>query len=293
MRVGFLSFSQYHGRKPVGSTKIRAQWIVDNWKQYGPDIGEAEMYKIGQAYDALIYQKVYWVEHAKNFRGIKILDVCDPDFLSWNYPVMEMVGWVDAITTSTLPLAKIFAQATDKPVQVVLDRVNPGVIKKLKAKHVGDAKYAVWYGYSDNHSVLDETLPVLHKNGFGLIVVSDTPYRMPSSIKGFELINYPWTDETAYQDICRGDVVLNPKKKRGKWKYKSENKTVIAYQLGMPVAHNLDELLALRTAEARNKAVADSQKLLEEDYHISKSVCELKELIQELAEGKRDPENNP
>jgi hypothetical protein len=295
MRIGFLTFSAYHGRKPVGSTKIRAEWVIESWKKYGPDMGEAEFYKIGQKYDVVVYQKVYWVEHAKNFHGIKILDVCDPDFLSWNYPVMEMVGEVDAVTTSTFPLAKVFAQVTEKPVQVILDRVNPDIVKRFKDKHIGQAKYVVWYGYSDNQSVLDEILPVLHKHGFSLIVVSDAPYRMPSAIKNFELINYPWTDTTAYQDICRGDIVINPKKKKGKWKYKSDNKTVIAYQLGMPVAHDLEELIALKSAEARNQAVAEAQKLVQEDYHISKTIIELKELIQEVAsaKGKGDPENNP
>lgn len=289
MKTGFLTFSDFHGRPDVGSTKIRANWLIENWQSYGKDVGTAERFKIGQKYDVVVFQKAYYIDYAKSFRGIKILDVCDPDFLNWSYPVMEMVGLVDAVTCSTLELAKLFAQVTDKPVAVIPDRVDPKFVKRIKEKHEGEGKYAVWFGYSDNHPVLDDIIPVLHKAGFSLIVVSNRPYVSHSKFQGFEIINYPWTDATAYQDICRGDVVVNPKRLHGKWLYKSDNKTIISYQLGMPVAHTKEELIALKSADLRNKVIEEAQELLKTEHHISRSVIELKDLIYEITEGKGHP----
>ena len=94
MKIGILTFEQFHGRKNLGSSRIRGHWIIDNWQ-------EAELFKQGQIYNIVIYQKAYFLEHAKVFKGLKILDLCDPDWLHWAYKVKEMIEYCDGITTST------------------------------------------------------------------------------------------------------------------------------------------------------------------------------------------------
>ena len=64
-----LTFEQFHGRKNLGSSRIRGHWLIDNWD-------EVELFKQGKKYDFVIYQKAYFIEHAKIFKGIKILDLC-------------------------------------------------------------------------------------------------------------------------------------------------------------------------------------------------------------------------
>ena len=82
MKVGIVTFEKFHGRKTnsIGSSRIRAYNLVKYWE-------EASIYKHAKKYDVLIFQKAYWIEMAKKFEGIKILDLCDPDFLDWHYNI--------------------------------------------------------------------------------------------------------------------------------------------------------------------------------------------------------------
>ena len=65
-------------------------------------------------------------------------------------------------------------------------------------------------------------------------------------------------------------------------KFKSENKTVIAQLLGLPVAVNAEELDQLMTAEQRNKAVDTVYDIVKKEYDVNKSVQQMKGLIDEI-----------
>ena len=95
MKIGIYTFEQFESRQrnSVGSSRIRGQWLVNHWP-------EAELFKIAKKYDIVIYQKAYFLEHAKLFDGIKILDMCDPDWLE-HKPVKQMIDLCDAVTTSS------------------------------------------------------------------------------------------------------------------------------------------------------------------------------------------------
>ena len=82
------------------------------------------------------------------------------------------------------------------------------------------------------------------------------------------------------KDIVRGDIVLNPTFRTGKWKYKSNNKTTQAWALGMPVATNDTELLAFVDETNRQ---AEAEKRLTEvmnEWTTERSVSRLKEIIE-------------
>ena len=95
MKVGFITMEKFENRQlnSVGSSRIRARWVYKYWK-------EAEEWKTGHKYDAVVFQKVYWRDYMKKFKGIKIFDICDPDWLD-NRPVMEAIGLCDAVATSS------------------------------------------------------------------------------------------------------------------------------------------------------------------------------------------------
>lgn len=286
MRTGILTFSQFHGRVLVGSSRIRGTWIIDNWNKYGNELGEIELFKFGQKYDCVIFQKVYFPEYARAFKGIKILDLCDPDWLHWSFRVKEMIEEVDAITCSSLELAKYITNITSKPVYVIPDRVDLSKFSKVK-EHVGETKKIGWFGYDSNHEILHSCLPALKKKGLSFTVVSNKPYIMPASFKNFELTNYPWNDNTWQDDLLKCDVIINPKFYKGKWKYKSDNKTFISWALGLPVAHNDKELENLMTEEQRKTESEKRLKEVKEKYQIGKSVEEVKDVIKDIYEGKR------
>jgi len=279
MKIGLVTFEQFHGRRNIGSSRIRARWLVKYWD-------EAELFKIGQKYDAVIYQKAYMVEHAKVFKGVKILDLCDPDWLHWGYRVSEMISEVDAITTSTEVLAEAIRNFTDKPVLCIPDRMDLGVHMGRKF-HQGKAEWVVWFGYSTGFDMIKPTLHYLKKFGLNLIVISEKGFMLPGSYQdSIELKNLPWTEDTVNKDILMGDMVINPQSKAGKWKYKSNNKSLTAWALGMPVALDYEDLEKYLDPEVRQKE--SKMRLLEikEKWDIKQSIVEYKELINKILETK-------
>lgn len=290
MNIGFLSFSDFWGKNDVGSTRIRVNWLIDNWNA-GIDFGKAERFKIGKKYDIMVYQKVYWAKHAKAFPGLKILDLCDPDWFDWGTPFMEMLLEVDAVTCSSLSLAKQITKFTDKPVAFIPDRVDLSKLvdsdgKRLLKEHKGEAKKAVWFGYSQNFEMPAKAIPTLLKHGLGLIVIADKNFPLTGLTKKIELTNLPWTEGTWSQDILKGDFVINPKSNAGKWKFKSDNKTFHSWALGMPVAKNEEEMMKFLSEEGRKEEAEKRLKEVESLYRVEHSVAELKEFMKELYENR-------
>lgn len=284
MKVGILLFEQFHGKENIGSSRIRGRWLAKYWP-------EAEVSKHGGKYDVMIYQKVYWIEHAKAFEGIKILDLCDPDWLHWGHRVKQMIDLCDAVTTSTIELAKFIVNLTDKPVWYIPDRLDPEMFNKPQKVHTGDAKKVVWYGYSENFPMLTPAIPSLIQHGMEeLIVIASSrhPFKIPKQHEGkIQLLNLPWTKETADSDIQKADIVINPRSGAGRWKYKSNNKTINAWALGMPVAHNDVELLQFIPAEAREKEAKEKLELVKKEFDVRQSVAEYQKLIEELYANKQ------
>lgn len=276
MRIGIVTFEKFHGRKTntIGSSRIRAHNLVKYWP-------EAEIFKHARKYDVLIFQKAYWPEMAEKFDGIKILDLCDPDFLDFHYDVKRMADLCDAITCSTEILADNVARFVDHPVWVIPDREDINI--KERKIHAGKAKSAVWFGYSQNYPLLDSAVSTLPKYGLSLIVISNGIYTLPYIVQNkIELVNYKWTWLTADDDIKKGDIVLNPKSTAGIWKYKSNNKTLHAWNLGLPVVQFENEIARFMDAEERKKEVAMRLRELEEKWDIRQSVDEYKNLINDL-----------
>jgi len=283
MKTAFLTFEQFHGKKDIGSSRIRAHWVVKYWQEAGVDIGEAEIFRYGANYDAVIFQKAYFLPYAKAFKGVKILDLCDPDWFDWGVPLIEMINEVDAITCSSMHLVKAISKFTDKPVYFVPDRVDLGVLPEPK-KHIGPTKKIVWFGYPQNFSILNSAIKLLSDLGLELIVISTDVYIPPAAFN-IKVTNYPWS-ANHMKDIQSGDVVINPKHGKGKWKFKSDNKTSISQALGMPVAHDADELKALLTEEARVNAATEGLAYVKANRDVKDSVVDYKDIIQEVLKGR-------
>lgn len=274
--VGILPFEIYQGKRKnwAGSSRIRGRWVVRHWD-------EAEEYQQGGKYDTVIYQKAYWIDHAKNYDGIKILDLCDPDWVHWEYKVVEMINNVDGIVTSTEALADTIRKFTDKPVRFIADRMDLDFYQQRKF-HQGDAKWVVWYGYSSNFDLLKPVIPFLKQFKLDLIVIADQNFHMPLHASSVKLKNLPWNIDTINKDIIEGDIVVNPYSSKGKWKFKSNNKTVAAWALGMPVAHDVEDLKKFIKEEARKEEAKLRLAEVKEFYDTKISVKEYKDFIEEL-----------
>jgi hypothetical protein len=266
MRIGFISMQYYDNRKKgtVGSSRIRADWVVEN------SDGLFEKYKIGEKYDCLIFQKAYWEDMVKNFDGIKIFDICDPDWLD-HRPVIEMIRNCDGVTTSTERLAEQIRQFDigGKPVLCIPDRLDFEWSKPVKPLHEGRAISAVWFGYSNNSHVLDSAVDGLNRRGIKLTVISDKPYH------GNDFF-IPYDEETINEEIIKHDIVLLPKASSSdyRFQFKSNNKTIQSWALGMPVATNGEELDRFLSADERNKEVELRMKEVHDKWDIKLSVKE-------------------
>lgn len=279
--VGVLTFEQFHGRKDIGSSRIRCYWPMRYWE-------EAEPFVMGKEYEAVIFQKAYWIEYASIYKGVKILDMCDADFLHWGYRIKQMCDLVDAVTTSTIALQQYMMKLTDKPVIYVPDRIDFNDFKNLKKEHIGNGptKTATWYGYSENLPMLDSAINSLVELEFeqlNVVASKSMPYRLPSALEGkIRVVNYPWTAATWLGDIMKGDIVLNPQTQNGRWKYKSNNKTICAWACNLPVAHTKKELKALMTEESRVKEAEMRYTEVREKYDVKDTVNQYRELISSL-----------
>lgn len=275
MKVGFLLFEKIHGKKYIGSSRIRGHWIIKHWD-------EAELFEQGGKYDAIIFQKVYWSNYFKIFDGIKVLDICDPDWLD-TVPIIEPLSYLDGITTSTEALAEEMRKLTDKPVKFIPDRQDLEFhnAEKYKKVHKGRATKVIWFGYSHNAKTLDITLVYLKKYNLKLTVLSCFRPPYPRADKN---LKYNWgsSDFDFNKIVTSYDVVLLPPNESPKGRFKSKNKTYTAWALGMPVATTPEELKKFLDPEERQKEADKRLKEVREKWDVKISVEEFKEFVNKL-----------
>lgn len=283
--IRFFTFCQYHGKSDAGSTRIRALNLIKYWD-------EAELYQYGEKPDVMIYQKVYTTydyKFQKHFKGIQILDVCDPDWKdSPDIFIKETLESMDAVVVPTQAMHDFLKQLTDKPIKIIKDRFDMNEFPKPKV-HKEEAKIVVWYGYAHNAESIRFAIPSLENRGLRLLVVSNEDpacYRWATDSEAFKSkytykkFNHP----QAYNEIQKADVCIMMPGHRPLDIFKSENKTVQAELLGVPVVTNAEQLDSLINAEARNEHVEQNYAKLKAEYDVHKSISEYKELIKELSE---------
>ena len=283
--IGVLSFEQMLSRYDIGSSRIRAHWLIKCW----PD---AELFRMGNYYSTIIFQKAYWLEYAMKYSGIKILDICDPDFLNWNSRCITMANHCDAVTTSTDALAQLISRYTSTPTICIPDRIDLEDFSRFRKDHRGNgpARTIAWFGYSTNYQAIDSAIPDMLRLGIrNLIVISDQlqQYKLPAvACSSISLSTHVWNYNYIHNQLLKADILINYQFDYGRWKYKSNNKSLFAWAIGIPVAHSSIELEAWMIEEAR--IIESKARLLEvyAEYDIKRSVEDYKALIISL--GKRE-----
>lgn len=275
--IGFITMEKVENRPPgsVGSARIRGQWLWDHWN-------EAEEYRVGHPYDVMIFQKAYWREMMINFKGIKIFDLCDPDWLEPR-PVVESMEYCDAMVTSTEALAKYLRKFIfDKPVICIPDRINLDE-HNPRGEHTGTAKKVVWFGYSHNIHYIQKTFEFLIENDLELVIISNVPYRPPTGYDRLKITNINYNYDHVHENIKACDFALLPETDEDlRGKFKSNNKTLTAWALGMPVAKDPDDLTRFLNPDERNKERALRLQEVKDNWDVKISVEEYKSLIQDL-----------
>lgn len=281
MDTGFFLFEKIHSKKDIASSRLRGTWLIKYW-----DNAETVIY--GKKYDVIIYQKCYLVEHAKNFKGIKILDICDPDWVE-GQPLKEMIDYCDAVTVPTQIFADVISQITDKPIVVIPDRQDLKYLKERKV-HRGIAKEVVWHGFAHNSYVLKQAISALIRLNLNISIISNEMIRMKDALDSGDGISISerftkWNLETFNKEMIKSDICLMPPVYRINDRFKSNNKITTAWALGMPVATNVEELEKFMDPKERQIEVEKNLKIVKEQYDIRTSVSQYKDLIAKLKAG--------
>lgn len=259
----------------VGSSRIRGSWLIKYWP-------EAEEFKIGEEYDVIIFQKVYWKEMLDRFEGIKILDICDPDWVEGK-PVLEYVDGCDATIASTPALVDYMKKfRPDSEILCIPDRMDMEAHER-KEKHEGRAKRIAWFGYSQNIHYIFKTFDDLIRQGLELTVIADQPFNPPIAYQSLKVRNIPYSYPQVHKEITECDMVLMPPTTddlRGT--FKSNNKTLTAWALGMPVVNTIEDLERFMKPEERQKEADIRYQEILDNWQVQKSVEEYKELIDKL-----------
>lgn len=274
MNIAMLTMEQHENRRlnSVGSSRIRGRWMM----KYTPEIVP---FQNGKDYDAVIYQKAYYRQHMDNFGGVKIFDICDPDWLDGR-PIKEVAELVDAFTCPTEALKNFLSQITDKPVVVIPDRIDPEEHVPVHGEHIGKARSVVWFGYSTNQVVLDQAMVFLKQQLLQLVVISDRNYHDAD-------VNVQYNYETLNEELIKHDMVLMPDYKTNyRHSFKSPNKTLTSWALKMPVATGPDDILKFMSAEARTAEAEMRYNEVMTKHHVKQSGPQYIELIKSIQQGR-------
>jgi len=284
MKIGIITMEKVSNRpiNSVGSSRIRGRWIAKYWK-------EAEEYQIGKKYDILIFQKAWWDWMIEEFNGIKIFDICDPDWLDARRPYFGLMSKCDAIVTNTRTMAD-YLKKLIKHISIVCipDRVDLEEHQNVKKKHKGKLQNCVWFGYSHNFHFVERTLDKLNKERINLTIISDKSLVLNPMYSDIKLRNIEYSYPQVHDEIIKHDAVLVPTTDfdiRGR--FKSNNKVLTAWALRMPVIREPKDIDRFMTAEAREKEADKRRKEVEEKWDVRLSVKEYKELINEIQSRKK------
>lgn len=282
--VAFATMENFDNRpiNSVGSSRIRARWLINEWP-------EAEEFKVGKDYDTVIFQKVYWKQMMDKFTGVKILDLCDPDWLEGK-PVLEFVDSADATTTSTQALADYIKKLRPNArVLCIPDRVYQPEHRPAKTVFEGDLKSLVWFGYSHNVHYLYRTFDEIIKRGISLTIIAEKPFTPPLGFNNLKIFNVPFAYPEVNKEMTKYDAVLFPdvsqQDERGK--FKSNNKTLQAWACGMPVVKTPEDLDRFMDPKERQKESEIRLKEIDDIWDVKYSVQEYKDLIKEIKASKK------
>lgn len=276
--TGIIPFTYFDGLgKAVGSTFLRAEGMAANTSEF-------EIWKHGQKYESLIFQKVYWLNMMKRFEGPKILDLCDPDWINTDTNLVEAGTLVDAITCSSNSLTNLVKKYfPDKDVYHVPDRLNFNLFPAPKTVQPEKVENVVWYGFIHNaHETLSQLGTAIKEHKLKLTIISDKPYSKQDIIQELKPVFIPYNQKTVYTTLQQYDLILNPASGRVVYKYKSNNKSVIGWKLGVPVAETETELERLLNVQEREQEVHAKHTLALEEYNIVKSIEQYKGIIDKI-----------
>lgn len=289
-KVIFVPFyAQCPQHRYAASARIRAEWPA---KYLGADIITPTMTaRELLEYDVVIFQKCFnrkFKEIAEELKrkkpGIKLgFDLCDAEWTNRAVEIKNMIQAVDFVTVSTEKIKEFVNDAfLNQPCHVIPDGHDLDYYKTEERQKEDSAVHYVWYGNSGTIKSLQAIMPVLERwstKDDTLTIIADplASTYIPIS-KKISIKFIPWKLETVNGEVARCNVALNPRLNTRAYEVKSNNKTVMAYILGLPCidlpVDNEDEwakeLIRMRVPGNRKEDVKAKRQAFIEDYRMEK-----------------------
>ncbi|MDR0573890.1 MAG: hypothetical protein LBG96_07680 [Tannerella sp.] len=264
----------YDRERSVGSSYLRVIQLTKNHPEF-------EQYAHGKRYDNLIFQQFCREEMMRRFTGPKILDICDPNWLQYDMEIVQTGSLVHAFTCSSEGLTRLIKPYfPDKIVEHVPDRLDLNTFPPPREPHQGKALKAVWFGYIHNaYETLPQLLPALKETALQLRIIANLPYCEEDGISEWNPEFIYYDRATVYERIREADILLNPRSDRAFFRYKSNNKSLVGWRLGLPVAVTGEDVARLMNPDERNREVSAMQPVVEREYHIGRSAEQYRDII--------------
>lgn len=240
------------GLSPLSaSVRFRALWPTKY--MIGADAYDGTQ-RLGD-YDGFVFQKFYLSDKARHWShafqdagAVLAFDLCDADFLlsdAHRERMLKVLPRFDFAVAPTEPLVEWLRQWL--PAFLIPDRLD---LSLHAERHVPQDRKPrlVWFGNSGNLVTLEKIWPAACDLDLSLTILSD---RLVPPWDGRPVKFVEWTLEGANAVIARHDMALNPKLDTGHFAFKSNNKTVTAWALGVPVAETPEQLATLMDFELR------------------------------------------
>jgi hypothetical protein len=269
------------------SARIRAEWPA---KYLGADIIEPDSWQCGNSffkameYDLVIFQKCY----NQNFQAVAselkrakpeiklAFDLCDAEWLNREEELKAMINLMDFVVASTNQIKKwVQRNFPDKICYKIPDGhdleyyFDDSFSLTGEIGIPGPMKY-VWYGNCGTIKSLKTLMPTLERitgKGDTLTIIADERARGAVESQKIGVKFVVWGLDTVNNEVRQGNLVLNPRLDTVEYAVKSNNKTVMAYILGLPCIDRLvsDEkgwmadLIKFRNPEFRIADVAQKR----------------------------------
>ena len=249
MKVLFIPFyAMCPQHRNAASARFRAEWPA---KYLNAAIADGRaIYSDLYEYELVIFQKAYnlkFLELAKKLKqkGIKTaLDLCDAEWIGREIEIKTMIEAVDFVTASTPAImAWVLSEFPKKQCYIIPDGhdmkyYKPGLPVKQTA---GPMKY-VWYGNSGTITSLKAIIDILEDTAGpkdSLTIIADERARNAVLSEKIAVKFVPWVLETVNSEIKRCNLALNPRLDNESYRVKSNNKTTMAYIIGLPCIDRL------------------------------------------------------
>ena len=307
MKIIFIPFyAQCPQHRYAASARFRAEWPA---KYLNADIlDEKAIYSDLYNYELVIFQKTYnlkFLELAKRLRekGIKTgFDLCDAEWIGHEIEIKAMIETVDFITASTPAImAWVLNEFPKKQCYVIPDGHDLKYYNSaLPVKQTAGPLNYVWYGNSGTILSLKAIIGIIEANSGPkdtLTIIADERARNAILSDKIGVKFVPWQLETVNDEIRRCNLVLNPRLDNESYRVKSNNKTAMAYILGLPCIDKIandergwtNDLINLRLVKNRKKDMAEKREYFLNNFNMT-AVAKiwLRAIQNELYDNKRN-----